>query len=142
MKALARIVGIVIAALGLLGLISPSSYVRLGWFWAQSPGLYIAAVLQLIMGLVLLRAAPSSRSPVGLGIVGAFAIGEAVLAPLLGFGKTQVVAKWWAALTPGVLRLWALVGLAIGVLIVLAVAPRRDERGGGRHVMRRADATT
>lgn len=137
------IVGIAIAALGLLGLVSPSSYVRLGWFWAQSPGLYIAAVAQFVMGLVLLRAARSSRSPGGIAAVGVFAIVEAFLAPMLGFGRTQAIAKWWAGQTPGTLRLWGLIGLAIGVLVVVTVTPRRrDVSGRGPHVLGRADVPT
>lgn len=76
-------------------------------------------------------------------MVGVFAIVEAFLAPLLGFGRTQVVAKWWAGQTPGALRLWGLIGLTIGIMVVVAVTPqRRDERGGRRHAIRRTDVPT
>src|SRR5262245_54345653 len=123
--ALAMVIGFWIAAVGLIVLVAPDAYVRLGWFWAESPGIYIVAAVQLAIGLVLLRAAPSSRSPIGLGVLGAFALAEAVLMPLLGYGRTRAIAQWWGSQTFGSLRLWAALELAIGVLVVLAVAPRR-----------------
>jgi hypothetical protein len=124
-SSLAMLIGLVIATVGIIGLISPQTYVRLGWFWADPPGLYVLAAIQLVIGLALLRAAPSSRSPVGLGVLGAFALAEAVLMPLLGRGRTHGIAQWWGSQTTGSLRLWALLELAVGVLIVCAVAPRR-----------------
>lgn len=124
-SSLAMVIGFVIAALGLLGLISPITYVRLGWFWAEPPGIYVVAAVQLAIGLVLVRAAPSSRSPVSLRVLGAIALAEAVLMPLLGQGRTRAIAQWWGSQTFGSLRLWAILELTIGVLVVLAVAPRR-----------------
>jgi hypothetical protein len=122
---LARVAGFIIAGLGVIGLIAPSSYVQLGWFWAESPGLYLVSAVQIVIGFVLLRAAPSSRSPIGLGVIGAFAIVEAVLVPLLGHGRARAVAHWFGSQAMGTLRLWAMLELAIGILIVLAVTPRR-----------------
>ncbi len=124
-SSLALVIGFVIAAVGAVGLISPETYVRLGWFWAESPGIYIVAVVQLLIGIAFVRAAPSSRSPVGLGVLGAFALTEAVLMPLLGHGRTHAIAQWWSSQSFGTLRMWALLELAIGVLVVLAVVPRR-----------------
>ena len=124
-SSLAMVIGFILAALGIIGLISPDTYVRLGWFWAEPPGIYIVPAVQLVMGLVLLRAAPSSRTPVGLGVLGAFALAEAVLMPLLGHGRTRGIAHWWGSQTYGSLRLWALLELAIGILVVIAVLPSR-----------------
>lgn len=122
---LAMLVGIVIATLGVVGLISPDTYVRLGLFWETPPGLYIVAAIQLIIGLVLIRAAPISRSPLALGALGVIALIEAVFVPLLGHGRIHAVAHWWEHQSPSFLRLWGLLELAIGVLIICAVAPRR-----------------
>lgn len=125
MKSLAMVIGIVIAALGIIGLISPDTYVRLGWFWEESPGLYIVAAVQLVIGLVLIRAAPTSRSPLGLGALGVLALIEAVFMPFLGHGRIHAIAHWMSSQSPSFLRLWGLLELAVGILIVSAVAPRR-----------------
>lgn len=121
----AMVVGFVVAVVGLIGLVAPSIYVSLGWFSAVPPGLYVVAVVQLVIGLILLHAAPTSRSPVGLGVLGAFALVEAVVMPLLGRGTARSMASWWATQSDIALRLWAALELAVGVLIILSVAPPR-----------------
>lgn len=124
-SSLAMLVGIVVVVSGVVGLISPHTYVRLGWLWEASPGLYIVAAIQLVIGLVLIRAAPTSRSPLGLGALGVFAVIEAVFMPFLGHGRAHAIADWWASQSSSFLRLWALLELAVGILITAAVAPRR-----------------
>jgi hypothetical protein len=127
-SSLAMLAGFAIAAAGIVGLVSPDAYARLGWFVAEPPGVYLLAVVQLAIGIVLLRAAPSSRSPVGLGALGVVALAEVVLMPLIGHGRAHALAQWWGRQAPGSLRLWALVELTLGVLVVLAVLPRRGLR--------------
>ena len=123
MRPLVVLIGLVIAALGLLGLSSPATYARLGILWTTPPVLYVVTVIQVLIALVLLRAAPSSRSPVGLGLVGALALVEGILMPLLGLGRAHAFAEWWGSQSAGLLRIWALVELVVGVLVVCAVAP-------------------
>jgi uncharacterized protein YjeT (DUF2065 family) len=124
-SSLAMLVGFAIAAFGIVGLISPHTYARLGSLWEASPGLYIAAAIQLVIGLVLIRAAPASRSPFALGALGVIALIEAVMMPLLGHGRAHAIAHWWESQSESFLRMWGLLELAIGVLIVCAVAPSR-----------------
>jgi len=119
------VVGFVIVVVGVVGLIAPETYVRIVTFWAESPGIYIITAIQVVIGVVLLRAAPTSRSPVALGVLGAFALAEAVLMPLLGHGRTRAIVHWWGSQTFGSLRFWAVLELAIGILVLVAVAPRR-----------------
>lgn len=127
MKPLAMLVGIVMAAVGLLGFLSPHTYVRLAWFWENSPGLYIIAAIQLVVGIVLIRAAPTSKTPLGLGALGVIALIEAVFMPLMGHGRAHVVADWWTHQSPAFLRMWGLLELAVGTLVAWAAAPRRHE---------------
>lgn len=124
---LAMVVGIVIAALGFIGLLSPDTYVRLGAIWESSAGVFTIAAIQLVIGIVLILAAPASRSPFGLGALGVLATIEAVLMPMLGHGRAHAIAHWWTHQSPSFLRLWGLLELAIGVLIVCAVAPHRGD---------------
>jgi hypothetical protein len=122
---LAMLFGIVSAIVGMVGLISPETYARLDWLWETPQSLYIVAAIQLVMGLVLIRAAPTSRSPFGLGALGVLVVVEAVFMPLLGHGRAFAIEHWWVSQTSSFLRLWALLELAVGILVVWAVAPRR-----------------
>ena len=122
---LAMFVGVLLVALGVAGFIVPNVFVQLGWFWATDVGLYVSAALDILIGLVLLAAAPSSRSPVGLSVFAAFSLIGGVLTPFLGQGRAYSHATWWAAQGPLVLRMWATLVLAVGVLIICAAVPRR-----------------
>jgi hypothetical protein len=124
-SSLAMLAGTAIALLGVVGLVSPQAYVQLGLLWETSPGLYIVSIIQLVIGLVLIRAAPDSRTPFALGALGVLALIEAVFIPLLGPGRAHAIAHWWESQSTSFLRLWGLLELAVGVLIVCAVAPRR-----------------
>jgi hypothetical protein len=122
---LAMLIGLAIAAVGLVGLVSPPTFARLGGLLAESPAIYVVIIVQLVVALVLLTAAPASRSPVGLGIVGALALAEAVLLPLLGPGRARGIAEWWEAQSHANLRFWALIELSLGVAVALMASPRR-----------------
>jgi hypothetical protein len=122
---LALLAGFAMAAIGVVGLISPQAFVRLGWFWAEPPGVFVVAAAQLAIGLVLIRAAPSSRSPGALAAFGVVALVESLLILPIGHGRAHALALWWGSQPSGILRVWALVELTIGVLVVLAVLPRR-----------------
>ncbi|OJY30224.1 MAG: hypothetical protein BGO98_26150 [Myxococcales bacterium 68-20] len=124
-SSLAVLVGFLIAAMGLVGLIVPSVFVRLGWAWATVPGIYVSAAIDIVVGLVLIRAAPRSRSPVGLGVFAAVSLIGGVITPFLGLARMYAAARWWSGQSPTILRLWALFELTVGVLIVCAVVPRR-----------------
>jgi hypothetical protein len=50
-SSLAMLGGAAIAATGIVGLISPQTYVQLGWYWAQPPGVYVVALVQFVIGL-------------------------------------------------------------------------------------------
>jgi hypothetical protein len=119
------VIGFVICAVGIIGLLSPQTYAQFGSFWEDAPALYLLAVIQLVVGLVLFSAAPRSRSPVGLGVLGAFALVEAILMPLMGPGRAHAIAHWWTSQSSSFLRLWGALELAVGILIVCAVAPSR-----------------
>lgn len=119
------IIGLVTALVGVAGLIAPHVLVELAWLWATPSGLYASAALDILAGLVLLKVAHSSRSPVSLSVFGGITLVGGVLTPFLGHARTVAHARWWSAQSPVILRLWGVLLLAIGVLIVVAVAPRR-----------------
>lgn len=124
-SSLAMLVGFVMAVTGLIGMASPETYVRLGWFVTEAPGVYLLAMVQFAIGVVLIRAAPSSRTPLPLGALGVVAIAEVALMPFIGHGRAHAIAQWWGSQAPSVLRFWGLIELSIGLLVMFAVAPRR-----------------
>lgn len=115
------ILGVLIMALGLLGLAAPNALVRyLRQIWERPSGLYIAVIFRLLMGVVLFWAAPDSRFPITLKILGAITILAAVAIPFVGYAKLTRFLHWFTELGPGVMRAWALVAIAFGAFLVYA----------------------
>ncbi len=124
-SSLAVIVGLVIALTGVAGILVPQVLVQLGWLWATPVGHYVSAALDIVAGLILLKAAPSSRSPVALSVFAAITLIAGVLTPFLGHAREVAYATWWSNQGAGILRLWAVFLIAVGILIIVSVAPRR-----------------
>lgn len=124
-SSLGVVIGLLTAFLGVAGLIVPQVFVELAWVWTTSTGLYVSAALDIVVGLILAKAAPPSRSPVALSAFAAITLIGGILTPFLGQARARAYATWWSAQNPAILRLWACLVLATGVLIAVAAAPRR-----------------
>jgi hypothetical protein len=54
--------------------------------------------------------------------LGAAAIVSAAILPLVGYVRFERVIKWWTSQPPFVMRLWSLLALAIGGLVLWSLA--------------------
>ena len=118
----ALLIGLLVVAQGLTGMISPSKFVALVAAFQVPPVLYFAAAVRVLVGAVLYLAAPRSRWPRVLRLLGGLiAIGGA-LTPFVGQEFARVILAWWSTDTM-VVRAWALAAIALGTFIILAVRP-------------------
>jgi len=117
------ILSLAIAALGAVGLISPDRLVRFAKLVQTRGGLYAAGAFRLVLGLALLLAAVSSKAPEVLRVLGVVLIIAGLATPLLGVERSRKLIAWWAGLGSGFVRAWGCIALAIGLLLVYAVAP-------------------
>jgi hypothetical protein len=122
----AIVVGVFFAAQGLLGIASPDVFLRVLRVVQTPPVLYLAAVIRFAFGVALLYAAPASRAPVALGILGGLIIIGSLLAPFLGARFGHALLDWWAAGGAFRVRLWAALSLALGIFIIYAAARGRS----------------
>ena len=115
--------GAVIALLGLLGVLRPGGLIDfVSGPWQSRAGLYLAVVLRLAFGTVLLVAASGSRFPLAFQILGAVSITGGVLIPLLGRRRVAKWVDWWAGRSPLVIRAWSLGAAAFGAFLVYAAS--------------------
>ena len=125
MALVALFIGLFIAALGVLGVVAPEAFLRSVSFFQVPPAIYLAAVNRTIIGAVLIRAAPASRAPKILRLLGfAIAIGG-LLTPFVGVRVGDAIIDWWSAWGTAMVRVWGGAGAAFGAFIIYAVAPRR-----------------
>ena len=83
--------------LGVVGLVRPASLVRLVEFpWRSRTGLYVAIAFRIVLGILLVAAASSTRFPWIIGALGVLSLIAAVLIPVLGYDRIRGFVEWWA----------------------------------------------
>lgn len=125
MKSLTLSVGLLIVAFGLVGVFAPGVLVTVGRHSVTPVGLYVVAVLRVFIGLVFLGAASASRTPRILRLLGILAIAGGLMTPLLGVERARTIMNWMLAPGLQVVRLWAVLAVAIGSFIIYAVVSRQ-----------------
>src|SRR5450755_1089150 len=125
LRILALLVGVLLVVQGILGLAAPDVFVGTIRFIQTPPVMYLAAAVRVVIGVVLVRAAPGSRAPKFLRVFGFIIIIGGLLTPFVGFWAAQHILGWWSASGSALVRVFAGVSLVLGLLIVYAVAPHR-----------------
>ena len=81
-------------------------------------GLYAIAALRIAIGLVFVLAAPASRAPRTLRVLGLIVIIAGLSTPWFGVARARAVVNWLASAGPFLMRLDAVVGMALGGFLV------------------------
>ena len=115
---------IVITVVGAVGSVVPTFLLAISRPFLTPAGLYAAAALRLVLGTALFMAAPTSRAPKALRILGVIIIVAGLVTPLIGVERARTIVEWWAAHGSAFMRAWAGVALAFGLFLVYVTAPR------------------
>src|SRR5688572_18819240 len=89
-------IGLLIVAQGVVGLAVPDLFVGIVRTFQEPPVLYIAAAIRFAFGVVLFRAAPLSRTPIVLRVLGSLIALGGLLTPFVGVSLARVVLGWWS----------------------------------------------
>lgn len=122
---LALLIGLLLTVQGILGIVAPDLFVGSIRLIQTPPVMYVAAVLRVVFGIVLIRAAAGSRAPGFLRVFGFIIVIGGLLTPFVGVWASQHILGWWSASGSALVRVFAGVSLALGLVIVYAVAPYR-----------------
>ena len=131
MKTLAFGVGLCIMAIGALGLFVPSDLTWIAERSQSSVAFYVIASIRIAFGLILLSAAPVSRAPRALWLLGVIIVFAGImtaLTGLVGMDRARLLIDWWVRQGSAVVRLTAAAVLAFGGFIAYACAPGRALR--------------
>ena len=120
---LSGLLGVFIVLMGIWGVLAPARITDFVSRFSSKGGLWFAAGIRLVLGLALWFAAPQSRAPLLLQVLGAVAIIAAVVIPLMGADRFKALVDWWAKLPPGAQRVWSLAAVAFGAVILWALLP-------------------
>jgi len=120
--------GIVIAVVGAVGIVTPTSLVTIAGVFVTPIGLYAAAALRVALGAALVVAAPTSRTPTTLRVLGVLIIVGGLVTPLIGVERARVFLAWWATQGTMGMRLWASIALVFGLFVAYAARTPRSKR--------------
>jgi hypothetical protein len=129
MRIVVFLIALVVMAIGIVGLVSPDTgtALRREYIATSFRGIYAIAGLRVALGSLLMLSAPTSRVPRAVRLLGALiglqGLVQAVVAPLVGLERGRALLEWEAA-HQGLLRLGALIALAVGGFMAFAVTGR------------------
>jgi len=109
---------------GFIGLIVPDVFAGIVRSMQTSPAIYAAAAVRVAVGIVLLQAAATSRLPIFLRILGGFVLIGGLLTPFVGRQFAGVILGWWSSQGSALVRVFAAISLALGLVTGFAVTPR------------------
>lgn len=115
---LALAVALFIFVMGAWGVFAPASIFAFISSWSSKSRFWLAVLLRLCFGLSFWFAAPDTRLPMLLRALGALMIVSAAVLPLVGFQRFERIIAWWTGQSVFVMRLWSLLALAIGGLVL------------------------
>lgn len=118
---LAMALSVLLIGFGLWGVVSPATLLAFLSRWQTREGLWAGAAIRLIFGLALWFAAPLSRFPTTLQVVGVIFVVAGIAMPFIGLARFTSMVAWWLNKLPSFTRVWAVVTLALGVFFVWAV---------------------
>jgi hypothetical protein len=124
MKIVALVLSLFAAALGALGLLSPTRLLDIVRHFQSLAGLYVAGAFRVILGGALFFAAPTSRAPKAVRILGIIILVAGLFTPLFGVERFHRLLSQWSAQGPMFLRVWAALALAFGLFLAYAVVPK------------------
>ena len=124
MRTAALLVALFVVVVGVVGLVAPETLMAIARYVVTPLGLAAIGTLRIVIGLVLLGAAPVSRVPRTLRVIGAVIFVAGLATPLFGVDRTQAVMAWEAAQGTNFLRGIGSLLVCLGGFLAFAVGPR------------------
>jgi len=102
-----------------LGIYAPNRLIEaVKSIWGKRWGIYAAVIVRLLLGTLLIIAAPDSRFPVVFKALGWLSIIAAILIPSLGRTRLDRLINWFTALPSSLVRFWLLFGIEFGGFLI------------------------
>ena len=126
MRIVVLLIALVIIVMGVVGVVAPDTVMAMRREYGAT-GIYIVGAIRVALGFLLILVAPASRMPKTMRVLGVLVCAQGLIQvvglPFLGLDRARAVLEW-EAMPPALLRVGALVALAIGVFVAYAVRPR------------------
>ena len=112
--------GLLMVVLGAVAMLAPRGFVAVVMRWPVKTRFSIAVGIRLLLGIIFLEEASYTRFPGFVFTIGAIALAAGIIVFFLGPIRVDNMIQWWLKRTSTFMRLWALVGVILGALIMYA----------------------
>lgn len=102
------------------GSANPQALIRVVKQFDSLPGFVFAIIVRVFLGVVAILAAPASRAPLFLMIIGGIALVAALGLLLMGRSRMSRLITWVSGFSNTMMRTWLLFGVAFGVALIWA----------------------
>jgi len=117
MKAVAFVIALLMILLGLTGILWPEGLIELAKYSFTPTGIYVIAVVRMVLGALLLVAASATRTPKTVRVIALIIFAAGVATALMSVERAQLLKEWWLSHGPEFLRIAACFPLAVGFFI-------------------------
>ena len=118
MRLLGLVVGALVTLASAISFAAPDLRLLLEGAVMTPAGLYAITAFRIAIGLVFVFAAPASRAPRTVRVLGLIVIIVGLATPWFGVARALAVVNWLASAGPLLMRLDASVGMALGGFLV------------------------
>ena len=125
MKSLAWLIAAFVLVAGVADIAAPDSVIGLRSLIATQAGLLVVSIIRIVIGVVLIMAAPTTRAPKMFQVAGAVLLLAGLVTPLFGVERTKAVLDWEAMQGPLLIRGLGVLVIAIGAALTFALTPRK-----------------
>jgi hypothetical protein len=125
MRSLVMAIGLLITAVGILGIAAPSVPLQVAQSLLTLEALYVVAAIRVGVGLLFVWVAPGSRAPVALRILGVLIVIAGAVTPFIGLERWSAILAWWSTQGSTFMRVSMGMAVVLGLFIAYAVAPGR-----------------
>ena len=115
--------GITICSVSVLSIYSPNRLVKVvTTVGKKNWGIFVAIIVRILLGAAVILVAPDTRFPVVFMAVGVLLILSAIIILFVGRDRISILMTWLERLSPLSLRLWLLLGVAFGGLLIYGIS--------------------
>jgi len=113
------IFGVLVCLGSLVGIVAPAKLIGVVRSVMDRPGvLYLAVIVRVALGVLLIAAAPVSRFPLLFLVFGWIAIAAALAIPFIGYVRMVRLMEWFVRMPAAAIRGWLIFGLAFGAFLI------------------------
>jgi uncharacterized protein YjeT (DUF2065 family) len=113
-----KIIGIIFVAVGIVYLLKPDVMKWLMGFFKKGKRIYLAGLIRFVLAVIFLLAANQCKIPWVIIAFGILFMLSGLLVFTLGSERIKSILDWWQKQSPLLLRVIALIALAVGAVII------------------------